>query len=191
VDAITVAAEVITGLQQVVSRMVDPIQPAVVTLGIIKGGTARNIIADTVEVEGTARSLDPDLSRKLPRLIEKTAVGIGKAYGAKVVVRTIADYPALFSDSKVNAFIADAYKAIYSKGKVHQFPIVMGGEDFAYYVQKTPGAMFRLGVANKKIGADKPWHHPAFKIDEAAIPTGYITIAAAVAKIMFASKGNR
>jgi len=191
VDAITVAAEVISGLQQVVSRMINPVQPAVVTLGIIKGGTARNVIAETVEVEGTARSLDPQLSKKLPRLIEKTAVGIGKAFGAKVTVLPIADYPALVSDAKVNAFIADAYTSLYPKGKIHLFPVVMGGEDFAYYVQKVPGAMFRLGVANKKIGADKPWHHPAFKIDEAAIATGYTTMAAAVTRILFSAKGHK
>ena len=83
VDAITVAAEVISGLQQVVSRMINPVQPAVVTLGIIKGGTARNVIAETVEIEGTARSLDPHLSKKLPRLIEKTAVASEKRSAPK------------------------------------------------------------------------------------------------------------
>lgn len=191
VDAIVVAAEIITGLQQVVSRMVNPIQPAVITLGIIKGGIARNVIADTVTIEGTARSLDLQLSRKLPGLIEKTAVGIGKAFGARVNVRTIASYPALVSDPRVNAFIADAYTLLYPKGRIHEFPVVMGGEDFAYYLKKVPGAMFRLGVANKKIGADKVWHHPAFMIDESAIPVGYVTMAAAVTKIMFASVGGR
>ena len=189
IDAITVAAEIISGLQQIVSRMVNPIAPAVITFGTIRGGQVRNIIAGEVILEGTARSLDRALSRKLPRLIKKTAVDIGRAFGAKVELIPIADYPGLSSNSAVNKSISTAYKNVYPKGKVCLIPPVMGAEDFACYLEKTPGVMFRLGVGNKKIGADKSWHHPAFMIDENAIRVGYTTMAAAVMTLLHQRSG--
>lgn len=184
VDAIAIASQIVSGLQQIVSRMVDPIKPVVITFGIIRGGTVRNAVAGEVSLNGTARSLDPALTKKIPRLIKRTAVDIGRALGAQVEVSSIADYPPLKSDPRVNRFISDSYRAVGHRGKVHQIPLVMGGEDFACYLEKVPGAMFRLGVRNKKIGADKPWHHPAFIVDEDAIPVGITTMAATVVNIL-------
>lgn len=191
VDAINIAAQIITGLQQVVSRMVDPMEPVALSIGTIRGGTARNGIAGEVYLRATARSLNPGLSKKLPALIKKTAVGIGRGLGGKVEFIPVADYPFFSCDARVNAVIAEAYKALYPRGKIHEVPQVLGGEDFACYMEKVPGAMFRLGVGNKKIGADKPWHHAAFTIDEDAIPVGYITMAAAVANVLSTWKGPR
>jgi amidohydrolase len=185
VDAIAVTAQIISGLQNVVSRMIDPITPAVLTFGSIEGGTARNVVAETVTLRGTARSLDPKLTRKFPGLIKKTAEGIGRGFGAKVSVKTIADYPLLNGTPGVNRSIASAYKQVFPKGKVAEVPQVMGGEDFACYLDSVPGAMFRLGIRNGKIKADKPWHHPQFIVDENAIPVGYATMAAAVVNLLF------
>jgi amidohydrolase len=184
VDAITVAAEIVTGMQQIISRMVDPIKPAVISFGIIRGGTVRNAIAGEAFLKGTARSLDPALTKKIPRLIKRTAVDIGRGLGARVEVIPVADYPPLKSDARVNRFISDSYRALGHAGKVRKIPLVMGGEDFACYLEKVPGAMFRLGVRNRKIGADKPWHHPAFTVDEGAISVGISTMAATVANIL-------
>lgn len=185
IDTIPIAAEIITAMQQLISRKVDPVQAAVITFGTIRAGGTRNIIAGEAIIEGTARSLDPALSKKLPRLIKKTAVDIGRAFGARVEVISVADYPVLKSDSRVNKAISQAFRRVFPAGKVYNIPEVLGGEDFACYLEQTPGAMFRLGVGNKKIGADKPWHHPEFTIDEKAIPAGYITMAAAVAELLF------
>jgi amidohydrolase len=190
VDAIAVGAEIVTGLQQVVSRMVDPIKPAVISFGIIRGGTVRNAIAGEMSLKGTARSLDPALTKKLPRLIEKTSVNIGRGLGARVEVKSVASYPPLKSNARVNRFIAESFKALGHRGKVHEIPLVMGGEDFACYLEKVPGAMFRLGIRNKKIGADKSWHHPAFIVDEDAIPIGIGTMAASVANILHNWRGG-
>jgi amidohydrolase len=191
VDAITITAEIITGMQQVVSRMVDPVKPVVITFGTIRGGRVRNAIADEVTIEGTARSLDKSVSKRFPQLIKRTAGEIAKAFGARVEINSIANYPVLRSDARVNRFISDSFKVAYPKGKVHLIPQVLGGEDFACYLEKVPGAMFRLGVRNKKIGADKPWHHPVFIIDEKAIPIGYITMATTVANILNSGWGGR
>lgn len=190
VDAITVSAEIITGLQQVISRLIDPTTPAVITFGTIRGGEARNAIAGEVALEGTARSLDLSLGKKLPRLIKKTATGIGRALGARVEVNSIARYPVLRSNARVNRFVSDAFTRVYPEGKVVRVPVVMGAEDFACFLEKIPGTWFRLGVGNKKIGADKPWHHPAFTIDEAAIPIGIAALAAAVVDLLFGWNGG-
>ncbi len=184
VDAIAISAQIITGLQQVVSRMIDPVQPAVITFGTITGGMVRNAIADRVQLSGTARSLDPAVSKKLPRLIKKVATDIGKSFGAKVEVITNANYPPLINDERVNQFITDSFKKLYPRRKLFRLPPVMGGEDFACYLKETKGAMFRLGVGNKAIGADKPWHHVAFKVDEKGIKTGYSTMTATVINLL-------
>ncbi len=184
VDAVAVAAEIISGLQQVVSRHIDPIHPAVVTLGTITGGRARNIIAGEVFIEGTARSLDPAVTRKMPGLIRRIAVGIGRGLGARVEVTSRGAYPPLRCDPKVNARVAGAFRALYPGGRIRVPSLVMGSEDFACYLDDVPGAMFRLGVANKAIGADKPWHHPAFTVDERAIRVGYSTMALAAAGLL-------
>jgi amidohydrolase len=177
VDALAVAAEIISGLQQVVSRQTDPLHPVVITLGTICGGKARNIVPGEVIIEGTARSLDPTITRRMPGLIKKTAVGIGRALGARVEVVSRGAYPPLRCDSAVNARIAESFRLLYPHSRVMVPPLVMGSEDFACYLEQVPGAMFRLGIANKAIGADKPWHHPAFKVDERAIKIGYTTMA--------------
>lgn len=172
VDAIVTAAEVIGSIQTVVSREIDPIHPVVVTFGKIEGGTARNTICDQVKVTGTARALSPVAARGLKRLIKRTATSIGRARGATVEMELVADYPVLANDPSANRILADNYAALFSKRHIETTEQVLGGEDFACYLQKTKGAMFRLGVRNKKIKADKPWHSPEFKVDEEAIYYG-------------------
>ncbi len=190
VDALTVAAEVISGLQQVISRMTNPVDPAAITFGTIHGGVVRNVVPGEVVLQGTARCLNPALSKKLPAMISRAARHIAQGLGARAEIKPIADYPVLKSDARVNRFIGKAYRALYPAGTVHELPAVLGGEDFAYYLQHVPGAMFRLGVGNKKIGADKPWHHPAFVADEDAIPIGVATMTAAIVNLLFNWNGG-
>lgn len=183
VDAITVAAELIDAIQKVVSRETDPIQPVVVTFGQISGGVARNVIADTVELKGTVRTLTPEAFRNTPKLIRRTANGVCKARGASFEINEIASYPVLSNDARVNDVIESAYRTHYPKRKIGLTDQVLGGEDFACYLEKVPGAMFRLGTMNKKIGADKPWHASDFKVDESAITVGALTIAESVLRL--------
>lgn len=190
VDAVAVAAEVVSGVQQVVSRMTNPVEPVVITFGTIAGGLARNVVAGEVVLQGTARSLNPAVSKKLPTMIARAARHIAQGLGARVEIKPIADYPVLRSDARVNRYIDRSFRALYSTGKVYQLPAVLGGEDFAYYLLDVPGAMFRLGVGNKKIGADKPWHHPAFMVDEDAIPVGVATMTATIVNMLFNWNGG-
>ncbi|MFH1701169.1 MAG: M20 family metallopeptidase [Candidatus Zixiibacteriota bacterium] len=191
IDAITAAAEIISGIQQVVSRMVDPIEPVAVTFGTIKGGTVRNVIAGEVLLEGTARSLSRKYAKRLLPLIKRTAVNIARGFGAKAQFIPVGEFPLFVSNKTINNLVSYSFKAVYPKGRVIQVPQVLGGEDFACYLEKIPGSMFRLGVKNKKIGADKPWHHPAFIADENSLSVGYITMASTVANILNHWKGIR
>ncbi len=184
VDAIATAAEVIDSLQKVVSREIDPMSPAVITFGKIEGGTARNVIADHVSLYGTARALSSKASGQLPRLIKRTASGVCKARGAKMEMSIGARYPLLKNHSRANRLLVRNYQRLFGHGKVEETGRMLGGEDFACYLEKVPGAMFRLGVMNKKLKADKPWHSPQFIVDEQAIVYGVALLASAAIDLL-------
>jgi amidohydrolase len=185
IDSVVVAAHIITALQTIASRQVNPLEPVVVSIGAINGGTATNIITDKVTLRGTARSLNPELTEKLPKLIEKIIVGVCEAFGASYNLRYNRGYPVLFNDKEVNEIYRQSAVELFGKKAVVEIDNPsMGGEDFSYYAKAVPGAMIRLGVGNKKIGADKPWHHSAFKVDERAISFGAAILAMATIKAL-------
>jgi amidohydrolase len=178
VDAIVVAAEVIQALQTTVAREIDPISPAVITFGEIRGGSARNVVSGEVTIRGTARTLSDKLYKKVPALIRRTVGGICRARGASFEMNHVSDYPVLENDLEVNRRYERLFNALFGDGRVTETPLVLGGEDFACYLEKVPGAMFRLGVMNKKLKADKPWHSPEFIADEEAMFYGTSLLAA-------------
>jgi len=180
VDAIVVAAEVVDSLQKVVSREVDPMTPVAITFGKIEGGVARNVIAQEVHLTGTARTLSKAAQKQLPRLIKRTVGGICRARGASYTMEPIATYPVLANSSETNAIFAATFEALFGPGRVGPTEAGLGGEDFACYLEQVPGAMFRLGVMNKKIGANHSWHSPHFIADEAALRYGSALLAASV-----------
>lgn len=182
VDSIAVAAEVIESLQKIVSRELRPLESGLISIGTIDGGTARNVIAENVRLRGTARTLSPKNVRILPRLIKRTLDGICRARGAKYTLDILSGYPVLSNHSRVNDIFRECQTELFGKNTLVETPTTLGGEDFAYYVQKTPGAMFRLGVRNDKIGANKSWHAGDFMVDEKAIFYGTCLLCAAVLK---------
>lgn len=181
VDAVVVASHLVTALQTIPSRQVNPLDPVVITIGKIEGGSMRNVIADRVVLYGTARTLDKKLANKIPGMIKRAASGICKSFGAKYELDYQEGYPVLNNRPEINDIFTRVAKEMYGQKAVYKIDRPgMGSEDFACYLQEVPGAMFQLGIQNKKIGADKPWHHPEFKLDEKAIPMGAATLAAAV-----------
>jgi amidohydrolase len=181
VDAVVVASQLVTALQTISSRRVNPLDPVIVTIGKIEGGTVRNVIADKVTLYGTARSLDKKLASKIPDMIKKTADGICKAHGATHILDYRVGYPVLSNSPEIIDILENVIITMHGKkAAIEKDRPGMGAEDFACYLQEVSGAMFLLGIRNKKIGADKPWHHPQFKIDEKAIPMGASVLAAAV-----------
>ena len=179
IDAIATAAEIIESLQKIVSREIDPVSPITITFGMIEGGMARNIIADRVKIAGTARTLEPIIAKKAEKLIRRTVAGICKARGASFEIDTIAGYPVLKNNPAINRLIGQNFKKLYPKSKIAVTEPVLGGEDFACYLEKIPGAMFRLGVMNRSIGADKPWHADNFMVDESSMKAGSALLALA------------
>lgn len=182
VDALVVASNVVTALQNIVSRQVDPMDSAVVTIGTINGGTVRNVIADRITMTGTARTLIPKMTKAMPGMIEKVIAGVCKTYGAKYRYDYTVGYPMLVNHKSVNDLYRAAAIELLGKGSVIDVEVLMGGEDFAYFGKHLPSALMRVGIRNPRIGADRPWHSSDFKVDEKAIPIGAAVVALAVWK---------
>jgi len=182
VDAIWIAAQVITALQQAISRTQNPLRPVVLTIGQIKGGRAPNVIADQVRLRGTVRSLHPETSARLPQWIEEIIASICRPYGARYELDYQRGVPTVQNAPELSQLIEFAAQEAWGYERVQVLPEPsLGSEDFALYLSHAPGAMFRLGVGHRdKI--NYPLHHPQFAIDESAIVTGVVTMAYAACK---------
>lgn len=184
VDAVVIAAEVVGSIQKIVSREIDPVTPVAVTFGQIEGGTARNVVADRVTLTGTARTFSRAARKRVPALIRRTVGGVCKAHGAGFEIIEAASYPVLVNDPATNRLFARNQEFLFGKNRVTEAQTVLGGEDFACYLQKVPGAWMRLGVMNKRIGADQPWHSPRFIVDEEAMYYGTALLVASTLDYM-------
>ncbi|HEX7400664.1 MAG TPA: amidohydrolase, partial [candidate division Zixibacteria bacterium] len=173
VDAIVVAAQVIQALQTIASRKISPVEPVVISVGKIEGGTARNIICDRVTLKGTARSLNQKVANRIPMLLKEIAGGIAKSAGASVEVIYHTGYPVLVNPPKTTDMARNTISRMFGEDAVYEIPKpLMGAEDFAYFLQKVPGSFLRLGTRNPSKGTTYPWHHPKFNVDEDAIKIG-------------------
>ena len=182
IDALWIAAQVVTTLQQAISRTQNPLRPVVLTIGQINGGRAPNVIADRVQMLGTVRSLHPETSATLPDWIEQIVAGVCQTHGGRYELHYRHGVPSVQNDIALTQLLeSSATEAWGSQGvQIIQEPS-LGAEDFALYLKHAPGSMFRLGVGFK----DKhnyPLHHPQFEVDEAAIVTGVVTLANAACK---------
>lgn len=178
VDPVVIAAEVILALQKVVSRNANPFQPRVLTLGKLQGGTAPNVIPDSVHIAGTLRSLDERWRSKAHRLIRRTIRGITSASGAGYELQMIEGAPVLVNDPGITSFAESVGRGLLGKRRVFDAEPVMGGESFGYFLQEVPGTFFRLGIANKNKGFTHDLHTSSFDIDEDAMKTGTAVLAA-------------
>ncbi|MDD5491500.1 MAG: M20 family metallopeptidase [bacterium] len=181
VDAIAISAEVITALQQVVSRQTDPADPVVLTIGTVNGGTQYNILADKVVMNGTVRTLNDKTHQEMPKKIEKVVRGITAAFGARYLLEyKVLGIALVNSDQAVDSIKKAAAKLLGDKNIITINRASMGGEDFASYLQHVPGAFVYLGVGNKTKGITYPWHHACFDLDEEALPIGAAVLAQSV-----------
>jgi len=170
-DPIVISARIIDALQQIASRMISPLQPVVVTVGMIHGGTAVNIIPSRCEFSGTVRALSDEIRAKILIHVEQIATGIATTFGATAEVGAREAYPGVYNDPAACDFIAAVVRETLGPDCFVEHGPTMGGEDFAYYLQKVPGAMIRLGV-------DAPGrptamlHQPQYNFNDDALPTG-------------------
>ncbi|MDJ0716264.1 MAG: M20 family metallopeptidase [Prochloraceae cyanobacterium] len=182
IDAIWIASQVITTLQQAISRTQNPLRPIVLTIGQISGGRAPNVIADRVRMAGTVRSLHHQTHADLPEWIENIVSQVCHTYNARYEVNYRRGVPSVQNDLALTQLLEESSKEAWGSDRVEILTEPsLGAEDFSLYLEHAPGSMFRLGVGY----ADRfnhPLHHPEFEVDEAAIVTGVVTLAYAACK---------
>lgn len=171
-DPILAAGHLVTQIHSIVSRDINPVDSGVVTIGKISGGTGFNIIPAEVELIGTVRSLVPQVRETLKSRLEEVSRGVGRSFGVNVEFDFQDGYPALVNDPQMSRLVASACARGIGKENVEFLQPTMGGEDFAYFLQKVPGAFFRLGSRNEGKGLIHPGHNPLFDIDEEILPFG-------------------
>jgi amidohydrolase len=177
VDAIPCAAAVVTALQNIAAREIDPLANVVVTIGTIEGGYRNNVIADKVTMSGTIRTFDPEIRKGMEARIRRIVDGVTAAYGARAEIKIVYGYPPVINDTHLAAEF-ETYLTAQTQIPVVHPPPGMGAEDFAYFAERVPGLLMRLGVRNESLGAVHYVHSPLFKLDEGAFPTGIATLVA-------------
>jgi len=171
IDAVVLAAEIITTLQSVISRSIDPADPAVLTIGKIEGGTRSNIIAEKVTLEGTVRALSETNRRKIPQIMENVVKGITQSFGATSTFDYRQTLPSVYNHPEFGETMLPTLIGILGKDHVLPLQPQMVAEDFSFYGQKIPGFFYFLGVKSPSQAA-AALHSPNFNPDERSIPLG-------------------
>lgn len=174
-DAIALSAQVINALQTVISRRLDPTRGRVLTVGTIQGGTKDNIMAGEVTMTGTIRTFEPETRAALLAEMER-ACGVASALGGDFDLTVYPGYHPVINDPELTALVRKTGVDLLGSESVHEAPLEMGGEDFSYFAEKSPGCFFFLGGAPP--GKPKPrHHHPQFDVDERCLPLGAAMLA--------------
>jgi amidohydrolase len=169
IDAVAIASHLVVNLQSIVSRMVDPTQPAVVSVGRIQGGSFFNVIAESCILQGTVRTFDAELRIKLKHYVEHMISHTCAMFHAEYELDYKWGYPALENHAReVDRFNQVATRT-FGEHAVHIAPQIMAGEDFAYYLEQIPGCFIFVGAGNDTEGITHAHHHPRFDIDEQAM----------------------
>jgi amidohydrolase len=171
-DPILAVGELISQIHTIVSRSINPLDSAVISIGKVSGGTAFNIIPDEAEILGTVRSLSQKVREELKSRMEEVTQGVAKSFGMDYHFDFQWGYPALINDPEMSHLVAAACAKGIGKENVEFIRPSMGGEDFAYYLEKVPGSFFRLGCRNEEKGIVNPFHSSRFNIDEDVLPFG-------------------
>lgn len=178
VDAIAVSAQIISALQNITSRMVDPLETAVISIGQIRGGTMAAAIASEVEMVGTVRTLSAEVRQQMPTKIRQVIEGIVASFGADYELDYQMNYPVVKNDHHMVDFLTDTCDLMTDVVEWQYTRPSTGGEDFAFYAEKVPAVFFRLGTSNGQPNTSYPLHHPMFDLDESALPYGAALLSA-------------
>jgi amidohydrolase len=182
VDPFWITSQVLNALYAVPSRRIDPLQPAVLSIGVVRGGSAANIIPDSVYLEGTLRSIDAAVRLQLLDEVIN-ALGIARAMGGSYEVELETGYPSMVNDEGVVEQIRLAAAGLLGADSVLPDRLSMGAEDFSYMAAASPGAMFNLGV--RQPGQPSRYlHNPEFDIDENALPIGAAILAESALRLL-------
>lgn len=173
VDPIVIASQIVTILQSIITRSVNPLEPAVLTIGKIEGGSAHNVIPEKVTMLGTIRTFSKDLSLHISNQIEKTSRAIAEAAGAEIEYIFSEGYPAVINTAEAVDSIVEVASKLPGV-EILQLPEpIMAGEDFSFYLEEIPGSYMYLGSGSSESGSDEyNWHHPLYNVDEKSMLTG-------------------
>ncbi len=169
IDSIVIGSDIISSLQKIVSRGVNPLQSAVVTIGVFQSGTAFNVIADKAKIEGTVRTFDGEVRKKVEKQIYSIVEGITTAFGATFTIDYLNGYPALYNHQAETETVRALLAEQFSEENIVDMQQSMGAEDFSYFLLERPGTYFRVGSQNDDEATHYPHHHPKFDIDERAL----------------------
>ena len=172
-DPIVCAAEAILSIQLIVSRELDPTEPGLITVGIVRAGTATNVIPDEARIEGTIRTLTPEVRRMAAAALRRRVEGVAAANDCTATIELSDGYPATINDDDRARFVREtAVGALGASRFVPAARPAMGGEDFAYYAQAVPACFFLIGVTPPEQPSPPPLHSDRFDFADSAIATG-------------------
>ena len=170
IDPIVIASEIVGALQKLVSRQTDPFESVVISICSFHAGDVFNVIPHSAYLEGAVRTLNNELRQELPHKIEKIIRGITEPYGATYELDYYLGYPVTVNDPGVTETVRKAAVSVLGADKVRVAARAsMGGEDYAYFLNKVPGTYIRIGTRNPEKGICQEMHHPRFDIDEAVL----------------------
>ena len=172
VDAIVVAAECVTALQTIHSRRIDPLEPLVITIGTIKGGSRNNIIAEEVKMDGTMRTLNEDVRKRAQEMMRQTLASVTSVYGATFDLQFDKPNPVTYNDPRLVEETLPTIRRVVGESNLVAPKPFMPAEDFSYYQKVVPGFFYFLGVGNRAKGITAPWHTAEFDVDEESLVVG-------------------
>ena len=170
VDPILAAAQVISALQSVVSRNVPPLHTAVVSVTMVHGGDAFNVIPPDVRLQGTIRTFDPGVRRMVLERFEQVVNGTAQALGCRAEINLQSLTPAVINDPNLAQHVQAVARQLLPQADLDTQQITMGSEDMSFMMQEIPGCFFFVGSANAERGLNAAHHHPRFDFDERALP---------------------
>ncbi|MCS7055922.1 MAG: amidohydrolase [Thermoflexales bacterium] len=184
-DPVVAAAHIVTALQTIVARNLDPLDQGVVTVGSIHGGTAPNIIPDLVEMQGTIRAFKDETLQLLRARIRQIAESVALALGVEAnVTFSEAGTPALVNDPAMAQIVRQTATELFGAARVRSDYRLMGAEDCAFFLQAAPGAYVFVGAGNRAKGMTEPHHSPRFQIDEDALPIAVALLTASAIRML-------
>ncbi|SFC51997.1 amidohydrolase [Bacillus sp. OV322] len=174
IDPVVISAQVVTNLQSIVSRNIATREKVVLSVTQIHGGTAQNIIPQSVTLNGTVRSFDPDIRKKVPELMERIVKGITDAHGASYEFDYEFGYSSVVNEEKLTAKMENVIESALGEEFILRLPscFMMGSEDFSAFSEEVPGCFLLVAAGNEEKGIIHPHHHPRFSVDEAALEHG-------------------
>ncbi|GAJ98246.1 M20 family metallopeptidase [Geomicrobium sp. JCM 19055] len=169
VDSIVAGSKLVLDLQQIVARRIDPMDNAVVTVGVFEAGKAFNVIADSSTIQGTVRTFKPETRKQIEEDIRGIVRGLEASNHVTCDIDYLNGYPALVNHAEETALVGSLIQETFGEDAWIQGEPVLGGEDFAYYLEEKPGCFFHVGSQTEEEWTTFPHHHPRFDFDERAL----------------------